>query len=95
MPFAVKHPLADEVRAVALGNDHVDLEFVYSRPLAEDTEGWNYHRQGHVSGDLVEELVPDLDADFYLCGPTGFLADLSASLGERGVSPERIHAETF
>jgi len=89
------HPLADEVWAIALGNDNVELEFIYSRPHDEDTEGWHYHRQGHVSGAIVEELVPGLDADFYLCGPTGFLADISASLGERGVSPERIHVETF
>jgi ferredoxin-NADP reductase len=51
--------------------------------------------RGRVDGDLVAGLLPDLDADFYLCGPTGFLSSLSAEFEARGVPAARIHTETF
>ena len=35
------------------------------------------------------------DSDFYLCGPSTFLEDLSAGLGGWGVLPDRIHTEVF
>jgi hypothetical protein len=34
-------------------------------------------------------------ADFYLCGPAGFLCDLTAGLEAWGVATGRIHSETF
>ena len=40
-------------------------------------------------------LVPDLDAEFYLCGPTAFMAAVQTDLEQRGVSPDRIHSESF
>ena len=35
------------------------------------------------------------EADFYLCGPSAFLRDLTASLLSWGVAPERVHKEVF
>ena len=67
----------------------------YSQPAVDDVEGLDYDRRGRVTGKLVEEVVSDLDADFYLCGPTRFLADVTAALGDLGVGAERIHTETF
>ena len=52
-----------------------------------------------ISGRLNEErlrtLAPPLDADAYLCGPTSFMADLSAALSAYGLAPNKIHQETF
>ena len=50
---------------------------------------------GRIDGALLEKLLPDLDADFYLCGPLGFMAALQADLEESGVPEARIHSESF
>ncbi|WKX27829.1 NO-inducible flavohemoprotein [Tatumella ptyseos] len=39
-------------------------------------------------------LLPE-DADFYLCGPTGFIQSVYKGLLQRGISSSRIHYEVF
>ncbi len=89
------HPLANEAKAVAQGHEHLHAHVRYSRPGKEDKAGDDYDSVGHVDANLLVTLLPTLDADFYLCGPTSFLADLSAQLRSRQVPAERIHIETF
>jgi ferredoxin-NADP reductase len=73
----------------------VRLEIAYSRPRAEDIAGHAYHHTGHVDAELITAVVTDFNADFYLCGPTRFMADVITVLTDRGVSEEHIHTETF
>ncbi len=89
------HPLADEVRKVAASHDKIRLQFVYSQPTVDDAERSSFDREGRLDGDLLKALVPDSDADFYLCGPRAFLAKLTAALGKQGVAAARIRVETF
>jgi ferredoxin-NADP reductase/MOSC domain-containing protein YiiM len=64
---------------------------LYSDPLPDDV------------CDAVGRITPDRlfggdipkDAEYYLCGPEGFMHDLSAGLVTRGVPPERVHTEAF
>src|SRR6185295_7932341 len=35
------------------------------------------------------------DADYYLCGPEGFMRAISAALTARGVAPDRVATEAF
>jgi ferredoxin len=44
---------------------------------------------------VLDELGVSRDADFYLCGPTAFLDDLSAGLAAWGVATNRVHKEIF
>ncbi len=48
-----------------------------------------------AGGALLERILPDLDAEYFLCGPVGFMAGLAAELEARGVAPEQIHSESF
>ena len=41
------------------------------------------------------KLALPADADYYLCGPDGFLRAHIARLHELGVDSARIHAEVF
>jgi ferredoxin-NADP reductase len=50
---------------------------------------------GRIDGALLARLDPPADAHWFLCGPTGFMAAIQADLERRGVSPERIHGESF
>lgn len=89
------HALANEVRDLAARAPNVRLHVAYSQPRPEDELGRHYDSTGRVDGALLEKLVPGLDADFYLCGPTGFMASVQEHLEARGVPPERIRSETF
>ncbi|MAM87835.1 MAG: ferredoxin [unclassified Hahellaceae] len=89
------HAFAGEARALAERNNNVRFCAVYSQPCDSDNQGEDYDHQGRIDIDLLKDLIPALDADFYLCGPGDFLAGIIADLSERGVMPDRIHTETF
>ncbi|MDE1182505.1 pyridoxamine 5'-phosphate oxidase family protein [Paraburkholderia sp.] len=50
---------------------------------------------GRVTADLLTEILPFNDFDFYLCGPGGFMQDLYDGLLALNVADNRIHAESF
>lgn len=89
------HSLKDDVRALVDAHDDARLHVAYSRPGDGDVEGSDYHSAGRVGIELLEKLLPGLDADFYLCGPASFLADLHRGLQSAGVPHERVHSESF
>ena len=89
------HALAAEVRSGVEARGDTSLHVVYSRPRAEDRQGSDYDSEGRVDAALLERVLPDLDAEYYLCGPLPFMADLAAGLEARGVPAERIHSESF
>jgi ferredoxin-NADP reductase/MOSC domain-containing protein YiiM len=51
--------------------------------------------QGRLAPELLIRLRVPLQADFYLCGPTAFLQEMTAGLTSLGVPPSRVHAEIF
>ncbi len=89
------HPLKRGVQRLAEGSPTVRLHVAYSRPRPEDVVGRDYQSEGRVDGALLEKLVPGLAADFYLCGPSGFMAAIQGQLEARGVGNEHIHSESF
>ena len=89
------HPLREEVARIAEASRNVRLHVAYSRPRRQDREERHFQSAGRVDVDLLEKLVPGLAADFYLCGPLGFMAAIEAGLENRGVERERIHSESF
>jgi ferredoxin-NADP reductase/MOSC domain-containing protein YiiM len=91
-----EHPFAGEVRALlksaALGHSHI----CYSAPGPEDRPGIDFDASGRLDIDALRKLegLPR-NADFFLCGPAGFISDLTAGLSAWGVAPGRIHTELF
>ncbi len=86
---------AAEVRQLVAGLGHGRSRVWYSRPGADDREGRDYDARGRLGIEAVEQLAVPKEADFYLCGPSGFLTELRAGLAAWGVSPDRIHSEIF
>ena len=68
---------------------------IYSRPAPEDRPGQDFDRQGHLTLELLHELEIPQDADFYLCGPPGFLDDFQKGLASWGIPWPRVHVELF
>jgi len=91
----VHHPLKREVEYLTEPRSHMTVHVAYSQPRSEDVLGRDYQSLGRIDGALLEELVQGLDADFYLCGPIGFMAAIERQLEERGVPTEQIYTESF
>jgi len=89
------HSFAAESRrllaALPQGRGHVR----YSRPAAGDRPGEDFDAAGRLGVEVLDALRVPKDADFYLCGPSGFLQELKAGLSSWGASPPRIHSEIF
>ena len=90
-----EHAFRGEARAhvarLARGRSHVR----YSRPGARDVLGRDYDAPGRLTGADILALGVPAAADFRLCGPSRFVADLTADLVEHGAARERIHSESF
>jgi ferredoxin-NADP reductase/MOSC domain-containing protein YiiM len=60
---------------------------------------WRTPVAGGISGRPTEERLRELgipvDADAYVCGPPGFIRDVTAALAALGVPSARIHSEVF
>jgi ferredoxin-NADP reductase len=89
-------PFAEEVRACLkiLARSHRHIR--YSAPRADDRPAVDFDAAGRVSVSVLQALGSELrGADFYLCGPPGFMTDLLAGLAAWGVAANRIHSELF
>jgi ferredoxin-NADP reductase/MOSC domain-containing protein YiiM/ferredoxin len=88
-------PFADESRRLKTSLPHCRRYVLYSRPEAPDRLGTDYDAEGHLTASVLDGLGVPRGADFYLCGPTSFLDDLSNGLRAWSVDAGRIHTEIF
>ena len=88
-------PLLEEIRMLHKQHDAMTLDVVFSQANEQDVIGEHYDRKGRISGKRIQQVLPDLLADFYLCGPTGFLTSVISDLEALGVRKDGIHFESF
>jgi ferredoxin-NADP reductase/MOSC domain-containing protein YiiM/ferredoxin len=88
-----EHAFAAEVGELlrALPNSHRLI--AYSRPADIDTAAYDF--AGRLDMSALEQARVPKDADYYLCGPDGFMRAMGAALAARGIAPERISTEVF
>jgi ferredoxin-NADP reductase/MOSC domain-containing protein YiiM len=89
------HAMRGHVRQLAAKYDNIKVHIRYSRPRPEDIQGRDYDSTGHVTVELLKELLPDSNMDFYLCGPPSFMHSLIKGLWEWDVPEHRIRFEVF
>lgn len=90
-----QHPFARETQSLLGRLAHSHCYIAYSQPRPLDQLGKDYDGAGRLTIALADSLHIPRDADFYLCGPPGFLRDFTSSLAGWGVHPGRIHREIF
>ncbi|MGO9360516.1 MAG: MOSC domain-containing protein [Xanthobacteraceae bacterium] len=90
-----EHPFAEETRTLlkALASSHSHIR--YSSPDAEDRPDLDFDAPGRLDMQAFRELTLPRDGDFYICGPSAFMNDLTVGLAAWGVAPDRIHTEIF
>ena len=89
------HAFADHIRHLAGANESLTAHIRYSQPTADDRLGEAYDSEGHIDMELLKNLLPFDDYDFYLCGPQPFMQALYDGLADIGVRDARIHYESF
>jgi ferredoxin-NADP reductase len=90
-----EHPFAEEARGLlnVLPRGHSHIR--YSAPDPEDQPGVDFDAPGRLNMRALRELSLPHDGDFYICGPSTFMNDLTAGLAAWGVAPNRIRTEIF
>jgi ferredoxin-NADP reductase/ferredoxin len=89
------HPFAEESRNLVKALPRGKSFIAYSRPGSRDRPSADFDASGRITVEALEKLGVPCDADFYLCGPAGFLLDLGDGLVAWGVSDARVHTEIF
>ena len=89
------HPFAEESRNLVKALPSGKSFIAYSRPGSRDRPGIDFDASGRITVEVLEKLGVPCDADFYLCGPAGFMRDLREGLMAWGVSDDRVHTEIF
>jgi ferredoxin-NADP reductase/MOSC domain-containing protein YiiM/ferredoxin len=90
-----EHPFATEARELLANLPRSRSFIAYSKPEPGDQQGKDYDAPGHLNLSSLQQLRLPQTADFYLCGPPAFLAELTGALQSWGVPYARIHSETF
>jgi ferredoxin-NADP reductase/MOSC domain-containing protein YiiM len=90
-----EHPFAEETRTLLKALVHGHSHVCYSSPDPEDRLGVDFDARGRVDVGLLQELGVPRNADFYICGPSGFMTDLRVGLLDWGIAANRIHTEIF
>ncbi|UPJ61397.1 MOSC and FAD-binding oxidoreductase domain-containing protein [Bradyrhizobium sp. 192] len=90
-----EHPFAAEARELLAGLAHHHSHVCFSAPDPADRPGADFDSAGRLDRQRLQMLDVPRDGDFYLCGPTVFMSDLTIGLAALGVAPDRIHTELF
>jgi ferredoxin-NADP reductase/MOSC domain-containing protein YiiM len=92
---SAEHPFAHEAHELLTALPQQRRCIAYSNPLDTDRPGVDFDLQGHLDIDTLRKLDVPREAAFYLCGPEGFLHDLTTGLAAWGVAAEQIRTEVF
>lgn len=89
------HIFHDYMTEIAAKHDFVKMHVCYSRPGAGDMKGKDYQHEGRVTVDLMKELLPSNNYDYYICGPGPFMKSITDGLEFWGVPDKHVHFEAF
>jgi ferredoxin-NADP reductase len=87
-----EHAFAAEAEELLATLPDAHRPIAYSRPAGQ---GGDHDISGRLDLAALERAGVPADADYYVCGPDGFMQTIGAALAARGVLPERIATEVF
>jgi ferredoxin-NADP reductase/MOSC domain-containing protein YiiM len=90
-----ENPFAEETRGLLKALTHRHSHICYSSPDFEDQPNVDFDAAGHLNMRVLQERNLPLNGDFYICGPSTFMSDLTAGLAASGIATDRVHTEMF
>jgi ferredoxin-NADP reductase len=89
------HIQKQHLEKIAAKDPNVRLHVCYSRPGSQDVQGRDYQHTGHVGIDLLKQILPSSNYDYFICGPPAMMKGITDGLGAWGVPKASIHYEAF
>jgi ferredoxin-NADP reductase len=90
-----EEPFAAEARSLLARLPRSHLHVCYSKPGADDVPGRDYQSAGRLSAAVLAGLSLPREAEAYVCGPAGFMADVAAALATLGLGGGQVRTEIF
>ncbi len=90
-----EHPFAEESRTLLKALVHGHSHIWYSSPAPEDKPSRDFDARGRLNMCALQDLGVPRNGDFYICGPSAFMHDLTFGLAGWGIAANRIHTEIF
>lgn len=85
----------DYVSNLSAENSHVKSFVIYEAPTEEDRTKGNYGKEGYITLDWLQSVLPTKEADFYFCGPEPFMKAVNSALKQWQIPEDHIHYEFF
>ena len=89
------HLFKSHMASLAAENKNVRMHVCHSKPLAGDVSGRDYQHEGRVTVELLKQLLPSSNYEYFLCGPGPFMESITEDLRSWGVSDQHVHFEAF
>ncbi|MCM3762489.1 NO-inducible flavohemoprotein [Alkalihalobacillus oceani] len=86
------HALRAEVDQLTAEHEHVRAFYCYEQPASEDPK---YDKAGYIDEEWLQTIIEKKNADFYFCGPVGFMKTVDQILTSWGINEEQKHYEFF
>lgn len=75
--------------------ENIHIHVAYSKPSKDDFAGRDFQHEGRVSIELLKEVLPSNNFEYFLCGNGSFMKSLTDGLEAWGVPESNIHFEAF
>ena len=97
--FALRHSgdhvFRSRLKAIAERRPNVRTRVFYEEIRSHDVPGRDYHQTGRISIVTLREHLPSLGMEYYICGPSGMMKELTEGLAGAGVAADAIRTESF
>lgn len=90
-----RHPFNDRIRSLARKRANLKVVTLYEQINDDDRHGEHYDAVGRISTELLRAHLPPDQAEFYYCGPIGFMGAVERTLDELNVPSTHRFSETF
>ncbi|MBS1800643.1 MAG: NO-inducible flavohemoprotein [Acidobacteria bacterium] len=89
------HAFREEKRALVEAHPHLHSLTFYERPSGSDRLGIDYDFAGRISAETLTPHLPQQAAEFYYCGPLGFMGAVDGLLDSLNIPLSRRYSEAF
>jgi len=84
-----------ELLKLASDHNNIHVHICASRPNPDEVKGRDYQHEGRVSIELLKELLPSNNFEYYLCGNGAFMKSITDGLASWGVPEKDVYFEAF
>jgi len=89
------HAFAARLRELAAQRSGIRSVTLYETASPSDVVGEHHDAVGRITAEVIRAHLPDGEAEFYYCGPIGFMTATEQALDMLDIPLARRHSEAF